>query len=105
MSFDQFRVAIKNLIEEYIPQWGEANGKEPVFVAEENYVLVFEDPSGVLDIWGCAEYPPGENLDITDDDFSAFLTRLGKQAIGDWSRYMDVHISLRWHSWGPPGDE
>lgn len=105
MSIGQYKNSIKNLIERYIPEKYEGKEESIVYIAPgQEWTLVFEDPSGVLDIWGWTSSEDGYELDIYDEDFNTFLTYMASQVIGDPKDYMmgGPSIRLRWHQNGPP---
>jgi hypothetical protein len=88
MSENQFKNAVENLVEDYIPSALKEKGGALFHVPyDKGWFLLFEDPSGVLDLFGCGDPPGGTFLHMSDPKFISFLKGFeGRRSsdVGDW---------------------
>lgn len=112
MSQGQYRNSIHNLVRVYIPEWLEeqkkANKDHQILVKEgKEYVRVFTDPSGVLDIWARATVKGGANLNITTESFEKFLCGADEMKVGRKRGYQTkrVIVCLAYRQDPPPSDD
>lgn len=101
MSEGCFKNSIKNLVEVYIPEEFEATDSQIEIPPGSEWHVVFQDPSGVLDIYGCSAVEESYFLDIMDEEFLDFLTLLGNFGPDFAAQFDDAHFKLVWRQWGP----
>lgn len=101
MSAGQYLNSIKNLVEVYIPEEFEAKDSQVEIPSGRTWHLVFEDPSGVLDIWAFTVHTRTYSFNIMDEDFHQFLLDLAPHGLGYKKRFRDAFFKMNWHSSGP----
>lgn len=103
MSAAQFQNSIRNLVEKYIPEAYEDEDDTYFEIIDGRvWQLVFEDPSGVLDIWAFTPFRQAWEFDLMEDEFHYFLLNMAYLGPGTKMKYKRGYFILDWHECGPP---
>ena len=97
MTTSQYQNSVKNLVEVYIPEAFEP-GTIVYIPPGRRWTLVFQDPSGVLDLWGRGEGQSNTQLDIMDPEFLEWLLNFAKRSPALVRRWRDAIYRIDWHT-------